>query len=147
MNEVSPEVAALARRLILFETHTSDRVDAVVDAGERAWGRLERHLTALIGPAGFAALSVRALALARPRHPVLAGFSYGAVQGERLAGLRTPAPEYAPPAVRDALDALVAHFLAVFVRLIGAELVLRLVREAWPELPPGDVVLSLETDA
>lgn len=148
MNEISPDVTALARLLILFETPAPNGTDAVVNTGEHAWNRLEQRLTTLIGPAGFAALATRALALARPRHPVLASFTYGTTHGARLDGLRAGARAPVTTDACDVLDALVsltAHFLSVLIRLIGADLVVHLVQQAWPELPPEDVALHLET--
>lgn len=147
MNKVPPDIAPLVRRLVLSETHAPDGVDAMMDAGEGAWNRLEQQLTLLIGPVGFAALTARALALTRPQHPVLADFTYGTVPGARLTGLREAAHAYPAPVILDALVDLIAHFHTVLIRLIGADLVLLLLRQMWPELPPEDLTLSLETHA
>jgi hypothetical protein len=137
---------ALARRLIMYEAHGLDRPEVLAEAGERTWERLRRRLVALIGPEGFDALFARALALARSDHPMLADIHYDAAKGYSLMGLREGAHEHVPTDVLDALVAVTAHFFAVLVRLIGADLVVRLMREAWPELPPKDVDLRGETN-
>jgi len=138
--------AAFARRLIMVEARDLDRPEAVAEAGERAWERLRRQMVILIGPEGFDALFARALALTRAEYPMLAGIHYEAANGYGLTGLRESAHEHAPTDLLDALVTVTAHFLAVLVRLIGADLVVRLMREAWPELPPKDVDLSLEAN-
>jgi len=138
--------AALARRLVMDEARGLDRSEAVAEAGERAWERLRLRLIVLIGPEGCDALFARALALSRSDYPMLAGVHYEAASGYGLTGLRESAREYAPTDVLDALVTATAHFLAVLARLIGADLVLRLVREAWPKLPPEEVDLSGETN-
>jgi hypothetical protein len=130
----------------MYEAHDLDRPEAVAEAGERTWERLRRRLIVLIGPEGFDALFARALALARADYPVLADVRYDAAEEYGLTGLRESAPEHPPSDIRDALVAVTAHFLAVLVRLIGADLVVRLLREAWPELPPKDVELHGETN-
>jgi len=140
------QTAALARRLVMVEARGLDRPEAVAEAGERAWERLRRRLITLIGPEGCDALFARALALSRSDYPMLAGVHYGAANGSGLTGLREIAHEHAPTDVLDALVTVTAHFLAVLARLIGADLVLRLVREAWPELPSEEVDLSGETN-
>ena len=139
MNEIAPDIARLARRLVLSEARALDRPEALVDASERAWERLRRRLIVLIGPMGFDALFARALALARSDHPVLAGITAETARGSGLTGVRERVHERDPTEVLNALVAVMAHFLAVLVRLIGVDLVVRLVREAWPELPPEDV--------
>ncbi len=62
-------------------------------------------------------------------------------------GLREAAHAYAAPVILDALVDLITHFHTVLIRLIGADLVLLLLRQTWPELPPEDLTLSLETHA
>jgi len=140
------QTAALARRLVMDEAYGLDRPEAVMEAGERAWGRLRRRLITLIGPEGCDALFARALALSRSDYPILAGVHYEAATEYGLTGLREIIHESAPTDVLDALVTVTTYFLAVLARLIGADLVVRLVREAWPELPPEDVQISGETN-
>ncbi len=146
MSVATLQTAALARRLVMDEARGLDRPEAMAEAGERAWERLRRRLITLIGPEGCDALFARALALSRSDYPMLAGVHYEAASGYGLTGLQEIAREYAPTDVLDALVTVTAHFLAVLVRLIGADLVVRLIREAWPELPPEEVDLSGETN-
>ncbi len=145
MSIAPSQTAALARRLVMIEARGLDRPEELAEAGERAWERLRRRLTVLIGPEGFDALFARALALSRSDYPMLAGIQYEAANGYGLTGLREIAHERAPTDVLNATVIVTANFLAVLARLIGVDLVVRLMREAWPELPPEDVHLSWET--
>ncbi|MDQ6603546.1 MAG: hypothetical protein M3Z19_12555 [Chloroflexota bacterium] len=138
--------ATLARRLVMYEAHDLDRPEALAEAGERTWERLRHRLIVLIGAEGFDALFARALALARPDYPVLADIHHEAAQGYGLMGVRESAHERAPTDLLDALVTVTAHFLAVLVRLIGADLVVRVVREIWSELPPKEIDLREETN-
>ena len=146
MSVASSNTATLARQLVTYEARGLDRPEAVAEAGERAWERLRRRLIVLIGPEGFHALFARALALARSDYPMLAGITYEAANGYDLTSLRESVHEHAPTDLLDALVTVTANFLAVLVRLIGADLAMRLVREAWPELPPEEIHLSGETN-
>ena len=141
-----PNTAALARRLVMYEARGLDRPEALAEAGERTWGRLRRRLIVLIGPEGFDALFARALALARSDYPVLADIHYEAAKGYDLTVVLESPHERAPTELLDALVTVTANFLAVLVRLIGADLVVRVVREIWPELPPKDMDLREETN-
>jgi hypothetical protein len=145
-NAVAPDIARLARRLVLAEARGLDRPDALIAASERAWARLRLRLVVLIGPMGCDALFARALALARLDHPILAGVTAETANGSGLADVRGRLPAGEPTDVLDALMAVVAHFLAVLVRLIGADLVVRVVREIWSELPPEEIDLRGETN-
>ncbi len=145
-NAVAPDIARLARRLVLAEAQGLDRPDALVAACERAWERLRRRLIVLIGPMGCDALFARALALARSDHPMLTGVTADTANGSGLAGVRGRLPEGEPTDVLAALMAVLVHFLAVLVRLIGADLVVRVVREIWSELPPKETDLHEETN-
>lgn len=131
---------------MLAEAQGLDRPDALVAASARAWERLRRRLIVLIGPMGCDALFARALALARLDHPMLAGVTAETANGSGLADVRGRLPEGELTDALDALMAVLAHFLAVLVRLIGADLVVRVVREIWSELPPEEMDLREETN-
>lgn len=96
MSVAPSQTAALARRLVMIEARGLDRPEELAEAGERAWERLRRRLTVLIGPEGFDALFARALALSRSDYPMLAGIQYEAANGYGLTGLREIAYERAP---------------------------------------------------
>ncbi len=145
-NETAPDLDRLARRLVLAEARGLNRPEALVAAGEQTWERLRRRLIALIGPIGCDALFARALALARSDHPLLADSTADTANGSGGAGVRARLREQEPTEALAALVAVMTYFLTALVRMIGADLVVRLVREEWPDLPPEDLDDSQEVN-
>jgi hypothetical protein len=136
-SESAPDIASIARRLVLLEARGLDRPEALVDAGERAWERLRRRLTELIGPLGCDALFARAVALARSDHPMLADVATETADGSGAPAVRERIREQDPTVALDALVSVMTYFLVALVRMIGADLVVGLVHEEWPELRSG----------
>jgi hypothetical protein len=127
-----------ARRMLAREATGSDTQEAQIAAAERVLGRLQEHLLRWFGPDGFHAVLSRALATARKAHPALAHVRIEQRGEWRLAELAASAHKYHPADFRDALLALVAATLALLSRLIGDDLVRRLLQQAWPPEPPND---------
>ena len=90
---------------------------------------LSAQLGKLVGPTGFDVLLARALVLAQRTHPVLSGVTAGA--SGTLIGLDDPTRDRV--ALAKGGMSIVAHFIELLVALIGEDLAMRLVREAWPE--------------
>ena len=97
-------------------------------AAVRVCERLRFSLGNVAGPAGFAALLGRALALARTGAPALQAVTVTA--DGRLQGLEAVANGDGGEA---AAGELIAHLLHLLDTFIGQSLTLRLVRNAWPD--------------
>jgi hypothetical protein len=98
------------------------------DIALRIMTRLHQQLGKVIGPAGLDVLLARSLVLARRAHPLLAGITAG--PGGALAGFDDAASDAV--ALQESALAIVAHFIELMVVLIGEDLAIRLVHDAWP---------------
>jgi hypothetical protein len=127
-----------ARRMLAREATASDTQEAQIAAAERVLGRLQEHLLRWFGPDGFHAVLSRALATARKGHPALAHVRIESRSEARLTELAANAHTYPPAELRDAMQALVATTIALLSRLIGDDLVRRLLQDAWPQETPND---------
>jgi len=132
-----------ARRLLASEATASYTQEAQIAAAERVLGRLQEHLLRWFGPDGFHAVLSRALATARKDHPALSHVRIEPRSEARLTELATNAQTYRVAELHDALQALLAAMIALLTRLIGDDLVRRLLQEAWPHDMPND----MEADA
>jgi hypothetical protein len=134
MSGPTPELRALARRLVALETgaagETADITDAVAATCERLYAQLER----LIAPAGFHALLRRALHLAGAEFVWLREVRVEEGRGCSLTGLREAVRGEAVREAGEALVAVIANVLWLLVTFIGDDLTERLVRQAWPAL-------------
>jgi hypothetical protein len=127
-----------ARRMLAREATASDSPEAQIAAAERVLGRLQEHLLRWFGPEGFHAVLSRALATARKGHPALAHVRINPRGEAWLTELTANAHAYRPAELRDALVALVGATIALLSRLIGDDLVRRLLRHVWPQEAPND---------
>jgi hypothetical protein len=128
-----------ARRMLAREATASDTKEDQIAAAERVVGRLQEHLLRWFGPDGFHAVLSRALATARDGHPALRHVRIEPRGEARLTELAASAHAYRPGELADALRALIATTLALLSRLIGDDLVRRLLQQAWPGEAPNDV--------
>jgi hypothetical protein len=132
MDKPSPSMRDLARRLLAAsQTASNPHVYEAVPVNEK----LRVSLTRFAGADGFAALLRRAVGLASAEVPALARAKVNA-EG-RLEGL-DQAATHAGSAQGEETVAITAHLLGLLVTFIGEPLTLRLVREAWPEIPQGE---------
>ena len=119
---------ALARRLLTLEGLDQNATDDAVDETARVFERLRVALARFAGSDGFTSLARRALALAGADDPSLRQISVradGSLEGlEQVSG--------------DALLAIIAQFLRLLVTFVGEPLMLRFVREAWPDASLDD---------
>jgi hypothetical protein len=137
MRQATPAVQQLARRLLTYEAGASPGMEGPAVAAEQACETLRLHLSKLVGQAGFHALMLRALTLTKAEFSWLEGVqadTEGSLKGLQEAAGRRDAAE-----ATEGSAAVLAHLLGLLVRLIGEALTLRLVRDAWPELPLGDL--------
>jgi hypothetical protein len=133
---IPPLSEKLARRLLRSEAgdHLGAEEPAVVAAA--AYTRLRAHLAVFLGEQGFDALWRRAVQFARREFhawhdaageetsPTLPPGLHGAVRGSDAA------EAYAR------LIAAFASFIALLFTFIGEDLAVRLIYQAWPDLPP-----------
>ena len=92
---------------------------------QRVIERLLSSLVPLVGRVGFCSLLARALTLAKREYPALREVRVR--EDCTLEGL----PDGAP----DAVGVLILHLIGLMTTLMGETLTLRLLRNAWPELP------------
>lgn len=131
MDITSPSIRRLARQLLAVEV-TAHGTDAQGQhEALRVCEKLRISLTRFAGADGFAALLRRALALARAEVPSLSRITLepdGSIKGfEALAA-------HEADGGRAAAVALISDLLGLLVTFIGEPFMLRLVREAWPDL-------------
>ena len=134
MHEVSLETHDLARRLLRQGAGEGGGAPALAVATEHAFAGLRDRLVPLIGRTGFTALSRRALRLAQPAFPALAGLEVDEGSELCLVGAREFAAAHAeePDLVEAALVAVVAHFVGLLGTFIGEALTRRVIGEHQP---------------
>ncbi len=127
MSPPPPPALELAGRLIALEaSRAGTGVAGGIAPAVRVCEGLARPLARLAGPAGFAALASRALALAKAEVPALAPAKVGS------DGALADFGGLGPAEGAEAGAALVAHLLGLLIIFIGEPLTLGLVRDAWP---------------
>lgn len=129
----------IARRLLAREAAERDAPGGPVAAAERVLTKLHAHLARWLGADGSHAVLARALDRARPGHRALADARIEP-RGERaLTGLTTNAPAADVTEVSEALAAVIAAVITLLTRLIGADLVARLLQQTWPDEGAGAI--------
>jgi hypothetical protein len=124
----------LGRRLLELEGTASDEPEAIAQAAERAAGKLDRHLSRLVGVAGSQTLLKRALYLAGREHAVLAAVQPPLTANGGLNGLTAAIRAINPEHARTALAELFAQLIWLLVTFIGEDLTVRTLRQVWPEI-------------
>lgn len=128
MTQLSAAATETARQLWAHEGLDAGALEEMAAAVERGCARLRAGLTRWIGSDGYRALVDRALEQTRAVHPALAGLQCPAddVQGvAAIAGVHDAAE------VREGILALVALLIDLLSRVIGEEMAVRLVEQAW----------------
>jgi hypothetical protein len=124
-----PSPRTLARQLLALEAHGTVDVDGRGQAAVRVCDKLGHSLTRFAGPAGFASLLRRALALASADIESLKSIKVD--DGGCLTGFAAVALDPAGGGPEAAV-AVIARLLELLVNFIGEPLTLQLVRESWP---------------
>jgi len=132
MDTPSPLMRDLAQRLLALETASQFESGPKRHEGIAVSEKLRISLTRFVGADGFTALLRRALALARADVPLLETVKLSA--DGRLEGIEDLAADAAIVS-KEGATAITAHLLGLMATFIGESLTLRLVREAWPDLP------------
>lgn len=108
--------------------------DALAATATRAYADLVHVSAPLIGHVGVAALTGRALHLARREHPVLRRINGEPADAERAFDhLIACLQGQDPAAATDAAAAVFATFLGLLASFIGEPLTSGLLRKAWPD--------------
>jgi hypothetical protein len=141
MQKPSPSTRDLACRLLAASRNGEDPhlADPAV-----VIERLGASLSRLAGAEGFASLLRRALTLAGMESQALRLVRVD--PDGRLQGLEEWALAPGAEARTEATIAVTAHLLELLVTFIGEPITLRLVREAWPDLPLDDPDSKNEED-
>ena len=119
----------LARRLLAYEEVGTTPFIVDTHAVRSVCDKLRRPLTTLAGAAGFRSLLTRALTLAKQESPVL-----GALEVKPDGSLQGLNGEAAQSGV-----VLIAHLIGLMITFIGESLTLRLLHDAWLDLPDSEV--------
>lgn len=136
-NPVTPDLAQAARKLLASEgAPGATMADRVAQVSERA----TVHLARLVGINGIQTLFHRSLVLASAKFPWLVDATGGRGDpGEDpFTALRDRLAPQDPEAAVEAFVLVLATFVGLLGRLIGEELVWRLLHEVWPSVFPTD---------
>ncbi len=136
MIEDTSALCDLARRLLAYEGGDGGNPEQMAEAAERVCRKLHQQFGPSIGETAFRAWALRALKITRARFPFLA-VEVAQEQGSCLRGLTESVQGRDAAGAADALTALVTNFLAVFIGLMGENLPMTFLRDAWPEVELG----------
>jgi hypothetical protein len=130
----------LTRRLVAKAAAENGAAGATAHAYQIASERACRELSRSLGAAGFNALLTRSLALAEADYPLLKGVRVGRSGETMLGGLDDLVAQNGAPNVDAALECMLATMLGLLGRLIGDDMVPRLLERIVPvDTPDQDV--------
>src|SRR6266404_662510 len=132
MSRATPYMRDLSQGLIAYETGENKFSETKIPAACRVGEKLRPHLVTFMGNIGFRALLSRALALANAEVVWLRAVHVRA--DGSLEGLDELEVQVHPDEIFEGCVVLLAQLLGLLVVLIGENLTLRVVREAWPKL-------------
>lgn len=128
----TPKARELTRRLVARSGAPTGAPDSAALALHKTFERTYRELTRSIGPAGSRALLTRAVAHSRAEHPLLNDIRVGVQSEPALDGVLAVVQTRGAPAVAAALEAVLETLLDLLGRLIGDDMVARLVEQSTP---------------
>lgn len=136
-DSITPEVKALASRLMAYEAAAVKSGGPHKSVAFRVCDKLRQPLSRLAGAAGFRSLLSRALALASGELRWLKGVHVSA--DGSLEGLDEQQEELSQDQVAEGEVVLIAQLFGLLVTFIGEGLTLRLVQETWPDVVFDDM--------
>lgn len=113
----------------------SATAETAILALQRSCTRVTDALRNSMGDAGCAALLARALARTEGAHPVLKDLHGRADEGIRLDSIAASANAHGVESVTAAIEALIGAVVDILTRLIGDDMVLRLLEHDGPQAP------------
>lgn len=134
-NMPSQPIHDLARQMLTIEAASQRAANAHPHEAVRVCEKLRVSLTRFAGAEGFASLLRRSVSLARAEIPSLSGLN--TKPDCSLQGLEILAERDATGGVEVGAT-IIAHLLGLLVTFIGEPLMLRLVRESWPDVSLDD---------
>ena len=144
MDQATPALRNLARRLLALEVNQTERLYQEMQAALRVFEKLRSYLFKMVGSAGFQALLARAVVLATAE---VGWLKVVRVQDDTtLQGFQEAAQQQPAKAVTLGSTVLLAQLLGLLVTFIGEALTLRLVQEVWPEAQVIDQEFKREGD-
>lgn len=134
MSTVLPGVRGLARRLLRM--HAADgAADSVARGAEAVLELLGERIRPLLGASGYQMLLLRATRRARQRHEGLETLEAALVAGEGVRGWASRAvAEGGPEDTAEAAESVLAELIGLIARFLGADMAIRLVRQAFPPI-------------
>jgi hypothetical protein len=135
--------SGLAGWLLTREAGPGAEPQRLAAATERVLHKLGPGLSRLAAPSGTQALLSRALHVARAAFPFLDGVRAAVTPDMSLQGLSEHIDEVDAAEAARGLQALLGVLLELVIGLIGEDLTIAVVREAWPDLPPIKATRSL----
>lgn len=133
----------LMRRLLQHEAGGARDAASLAAAVEGACQKLSGELETLVGRGGVAALLGRAVNLTKREFPFLAGVRLRTDAPPSFEALHESLQERSPEEADAASVALLANLVGLLVNLLGEDLGLRPVVNAWPDVLPGAVAPAL----
>jgi hypothetical protein len=131
MRQANAHMLAIAERLAAFEFKENGSAPRVSSPGIAACEKLRAQLSTLMGNAGFGAMLVRSVALAKQRLPEMSELelrSDGTVTELDPAELKANLPALSRSGIF-----VLAELLGLLVAFIGEPLVVGMVQEIWPK--------------
>jgi len=120
----------IARRLLAHARVVSGGADALSETNDRVYDRLRLHLVEVLGTSGYRFLLARAIVTAHANASLVIGAD------DRL---RNPGGSALGPTHLPAVESTLAAVFDLLSEIVGQNLVLRLIHQAWPTfdlLPP-----------
>ncbi|HWP49867.1 MAG TPA: hypothetical protein VNM22_22115 [Candidatus Limnocylindrales bacterium] len=143
MRQGSSGAKEMAQRLLTYEAGGLQGSEDLAKAADHACQKLYHQMVRLVGLAGFQALLMRSLNLAKTEFPFLRRVESEPQAGECLKGILEAVQDRDPVLVGEGLVAVLANFIGLLITFIGKDLALRLIRKTWPEVTLDDVSSGL----
>lgn len=134
----TPTIRQLTRRLLDREGGSEDAAGAGAAAAHDACERVYRELCRWVGTNGCLALLTRALADARAGTPVLEEIRIAARSETGLEGVPESVLKHGATATAEGLEVLLVKLFELLGRLIGDDMVMRLVEQVVQDHAPDD---------
>lgn len=141
-----PDARQIAHRLISRHRARQAGNDAAARAAAAACDEVYLELSRWVGPHGCEALFRRALAQARSEHPGLEEIRLGGGSDPRLEGVSESVEAHGDAITGEAIEAMLVALIELLARLIGYDMVTRLVAggQPWSDLEPRSPTRTAE---